>query len=202
MLVLGCEEKAPPTPVTKAPTPAPKAPQVAPSAAPTGQVPPIVPAPTGAGQAAQGGVRVLGLNFDLPANWKQVPPGNQMRLAEVQVPDASGDAAKVCTVVFSTAGGDVESNIARWAGQVKDEAGQPSKYQDATKTVAGMTVHTVEMTGAFANMGETTPHQNWMLRGSVVETPGGLLFVKMTGPREQMAAAAGAYAAMIEGMKK
>jgi hypothetical protein len=142
------------------------------------------------------------MNFALPAGWKSVTPGHAMRLAEVQVPDPSGDAAKMCTVVFSTAGGDVDSNIARWGTQVTDASGQPTKPQPTVREVAGMKVHTVELTGAFANMGEPAPHQNWMLRGAVVEMPAGLLFVKMTGPVEPMKAAAPGFTAMVDGMKK
>jgi hypothetical protein len=147
-------------------------------------------------------VNVLGVSFTLPAGWKSMPPANPMRLAEVQVPDPSGDAAKACTLIFATAIGDVDSNIARWGNQVTDAAGKPTVPQPTVREVAGMKVHTVELTGAFMNMGETAPHQSWMLRGSVVETPQGLLFIKMFGPVEQMRAAGAGYAAMVDGMKK
>jgi hypothetical protein len=125
-----------------------------------------------------------------------------MRLAEIVVPDAGGDAAKACLITFSTAGGDVQSNIDRWAGQVKDAAGQPSKPTIQKKTVAGVNVTIAEMTGAYAGMGDASPKPNTTLRGAVVETPGSLLFIKMTGPADAMAAAAPGFNSMIEGMKK
>jgi hypothetical protein len=125
-----------------------------------------------------------------------------MRIAEVQVPDASGDAAKACLIVFSSAGGDVQANIDRWAGQVHDIHGQPAKPQVEKKTIEGVPVTIVELEGSYANMGEAVPRENWMLRGAIVEGPGGLLFIKMTGPAGQMNAAASGFDTMIGGLKK
>lgn len=125
-----------------------------------------------------------------------------MRLAEALVPDASGDAAKACSVAFSTAGGEVQANIDRWAGQVLDASGAPSKPKITKRQVGGMPVTTAEMTGTYAGMGDTAPHTNWTMRAAIVETPGGLLFIKMTGPAEQMAASAASFDAMVDGLKK
>jgi hypothetical protein len=147
-------------------------------------------------------VSAAGITFRLPAGWKQVPAGNPMRLAEVQVPDPSGDATKTCTVVFSSAGGDVQANIDRWAGQVRDAAGQPAKTDPATRTIAGLKVTTVQMTGAYANMGEPAPHADWTLRGAIVEAPDGLLFIKMTGPSAPMATSADTFNSMLESLKR
>ncbi len=204
-----CEEKTPvaaPKPASPAPkAPVPAAPTAVPPAAAT-PAPPAGGAPAAAvpaDPAASGTVNVAGVTLAVPPGWKSVPPSNPMRLAEVSVPDASGDAAKACTVAFSTAGGDVESNIARWAGQVKDASGQAAKPTTTTRTVAGMPVHIAEMTGSYsAGMSDTTVHANWMLRGAIVETPAGMLFIKMTGPAEPMAAAGAAFNAMIDGLKR
>lgn len=188
----GCEER---TPAPKAaPTPASQPPSSPPTLVAPSAVAPAV--------AGVGTIGVMNLTFKLPEGWKAVAPANPMRLAEIQVPDASGDAAKMCTLVMSSAGGDVASNIARWQGQVLGADGQPSKAEPGTRTVEGMKVTTVQMTGAFMNMGETTPHTNWTMRGAVVETPTGMLFLKMTGPAEQMAAAAKGFDAMMDGVKK
>ncbi len=209
VVCVGCEEKAPAPaastppvkgPTTKAVAPAVTPPVTTPSTPPV--TPPVSPSAPLPAVAGPGTVTVMGLTTKLPEGWKSVVPANAMRLAEVQVPDASGDAAKMCTLVLSTAGGDVASNIARWEGQVTAADGKPSKAEPKTRTVEGMNVTTVELTGSFMNMGETVPHTNWMMRGAVVETPAGLLFLKMTGPAEQMAAAGKGFDAMIDGMKK
>jgi hypothetical protein len=124
-----------------------------------------------------------------------------MRLAELQIPDASGDPAASCSVVFSSAGGDVAGNLDRWAGQVRDAAGQPSKPAIQTKTVAGLPVTIAEMTGTYTAMGGS-PHGNWTVRGAIIETPAGLLFIKMTGPAERIAIVGEAFIVMIDGLKK
>ena len=183
------------------PAPAGKTP-AATGTAPATSSAPAATTPAAAASTAGAGLTVMGVNFAVPAGWKSVPPASQMRLAEIQVPDASGDASKACVIAFSTAGGDVASNIARWAGQVKSAAATPPKAEVRTQEVAGMKVSTVEFEGAYSGMGDASPKADWMLRGSIVEMPQGLLFVKMTGPAAQMKAAGTAYKAMIDGMKK
>ncbi len=191
----GCEKEAAPPPRQPAPVTAqtgtpPTAAQPAPSH-PTAS--PSTPAATGPA------VTVGGVAFPLPESWKQVPPSNPMRLAEVQVPAPSGDPAQASVVTFSTAGGDVGANIERWAGQVRDASGQPSKPIVQTRTIQGLRVHIAEMAGTYTGMNEP-PRGGWTLRGAVIEAPGGLLFVKMTGPADSMAAAAAGFTSLIDGL--
>jgi len=191
LLSIGCEDKAPP-PVT---TPPKKPASVAPAA------PAANPTVPGAAGASPSTVAVLGVTFSLPEGWKSAPPANSMRLAEAVVPDAAGDPAKACSVVFSTAGGGIQPNIDRWAGQIRDSAGNPATPKIDSRTVAGLKVTTVEMSGSYAGMGESAPRPDWAVRGAIFETREGLLFIKMTGPGPAMAAAAPAFAALVDGAK-
>lgn len=182
VIALSACEKQP-----SSPAPAPAAPGASPSTS---------------GAPADGGtVTAAGVVFNVPEGWKAVPPSNQMRLAEVQVPGASGDPAGSCVIAFSTAGGDVESNITRWAGQVLDAAGQPVKHETVTRDIGGLKIHTVELKGAYQGMGET-PKPDWMLRGAIVEVPGTLLFIKMTGPAATMEPAKAGWDAMIDSARR
>lgn len=104
-------------------------------------------------------------------------------------------------ITFSSAGGDVQSSIARWAGQVQDASGQPSAPAVQTRSVQGLTVHIAEMTGTYSGMNEA-PRSGWTLRGAIIGAPSGLLFIKMTGPAEPMAAAAAGYGGMIDGLTR
>lgn len=205
LTLAACEDKSAQPPLSEPKPAAPANNAATPPAGgatngPTGGVVPVSPdaANVGTGQT----VTAMGVSVTLPDSWKRNPPANQMRLAEASVPDASGDAAKECLVVFSTAGGSVQDNITRWAGQVRDAQGQPVPGTPATKQVGGVNVTTVEMTGTFAGMGDTPPKENWTLRGAIVETSQGLLFIKMTGPAEGMAAALPGFNAMIDSVKK
>ena len=211
--ILGACEKSQPQPPLTGPTRvAPEAPKATPGVVPDAtQMPPghppvggpaATPAAT-ADPAATGPVfAALGVNLKLPEGWKRNPPANQMRLGEAVAPDASNDPAKSALVVFSTAGGSIEENIARWSTQVRDAAGMPVPPKSETKTIEGMAVTVVEMTGTFSGMGVDGARTNWTLRGAVVQAPEGLLFIKMTGPAETMAAQAANFTALVGSLKK
>mgnify|MGYP001190443126 CR=1 FL=1 len=190
LLLLGCEKQSS-TPAT--PT--------QPKPAPSGAAPaPAHSAPAAAPAAQDGVITAMNLSFRLPEGWKQNPPSNSMRLAEAAFEDPSGDAAKACVAAFSSAGGDVQSNIARWANQVQDASGQPLKPESKQRTVAGLPVHTVTFTGTYLGMGDGAPKSDWTLAAAIVETPQGLLFIKMTGPADRMKAAAPGFESLVDSM--
>lgn len=196
----GCDNKTPQPPLAT-PKPAAGAASATPPSVP-GSGPSVASSTAPAGATNGPAVNVLGVSLTLPPGWKQNPPSSQMRLAEAVVNDASGDPAKACVVVFSTAGGTVEENIARWSGQVLDAEGRPAVVKSESRTVGGMKATVTEFAGSFAGMGEGPRKPNWMLRGAIIETPAGLLFIKMNGPAEQMNALAPAFATLIDSVKK
>lgn len=194
VLLSACEREPAPKQGTPAPAPQGLAPSSSPLANPPAGTAPISNDPK---YFAIGGVA-----FTVPEGWKRVPPANQMRLAELQVPDPSGDITRACTVAFSTAGGDIQSNITRWAGQMHEGPGKIPQPQATTRQVAGFPITAVELSGTFSGMGEISPRPDWMLRGAIIETPEGLLFIKMTGPAETMKPAAEGWNALIDGIKR
>ncbi|MCC6229244.1 MAG: hypothetical protein IT432_08470 [Phycisphaerales bacterium] len=204
MSLVGCEDKATQPPLSEPKPAAVPANNTAatPPASNTAPGNPVPVSPDAANLGTGQTVTAMGVSVTLPDAWKRNPPANQMRLAEASVADAGGDPAKACLVVFSTAGGSVADNISRWAGQVRDAQGQPVAGTPTTKQVGGVNVTTVEMTGTFAGMGDAAPKENWMLRGAIIETTQGLLFIKMTGPAEGMKAALPGFNAMVESVKK
>lgn len=174
----------------KGPSPAPPKPA---ATAPSDSPP---PAPTPAPSPADGSIAIGNLRFPIPEGWTSAPPSNSMRLAELIV-NASDPAAR-CLAVFSRAGGDVQSNIARWGGQFSSATPTVS-----SSTIAGHTVHQVELSGTYMDGmpgGALTPRENWMLRGAIIEAPDGLIFIKMTGPAEAMAACADGWKALMDGI--
>lgn len=175
----------------RSPAPAPEAPATrSPQTAPV----PDLSQPSRGGQApaARGILLVAGLAIPIPDGWEEVAPANPMRLAELQIP---GDP-RPTAITFITAGGDVRSNLDRWASQFSG-GGEPVF---ATRAVNGMMVHTAEIDGTYRNMGEP-PQEGFALRGAVVEGPEGLLFIKMTGPAEQITAESEAFSSMIDGIR-
>lgn len=144
------------------------------------------------------------VSFEVPAGWREVPPSNPMRAAELHVESDPPDAARRCVVAISLAGGSVDANIARWASQVTGSDGEPATPVRSSREVAGLPVHTVELVGTYmegAAMGGGTPRADWMMRGAIIEAPSGQVFVKMTGPVEPMRAAGAGWTALIDGLR-
>jgi len=158
--------------------------------------PPAAPATSDTTSGAT--LQVAGLTLPVPDGWSQVPPSNSMRLAELSAPGEP----EACEVAFSTAGGTVEANVGRWAMQMADASGGPlgAPVID-TREINGLAVHTVEMTGTYLGMRNTPPKPNTTLRGAIVETASGLVFIKMTGPADSMAATADGWNTMLDGLQ-
>lgn len=153
--------------------------------------------------AAQGGAG--GVTWVASSSWKEQAP-RPMRAATYTVPAAPGDAeAGECGVYFfgKGQGGDAEANIARWVGQF--EGGSSPKR--ATKSVSGMTVQIVEISGTYlAPSGPMMQSQGkkpgYSLVGAIVPAPEGSVFFKLTGPSKTVAAARAAFDALIASIKK
>lgn len=164
-------EEGPPPDVTAEATPAP---QGAPAPMSSRGV------PGGGEQTAQDG----SIQFDVPANWQQQPPINQMRVAQASIPGTGGPGDLVVFFFGPGGGGGVEANIQRWVDQMSPTPG--SNPQPETFDVNGYRVTWIDVSGTLlpSNMGTgpATEQPNSRLFGAVVEGPGGPWFFKATGP--------------------
>ena len=156
------------------------------------------PALAGPGTAA-------GVSWTAAAAWKEQAP-RPMRAATYTVPAAPGDAeAGECAVYYfgKGQGGDAEANIARWVGQFEGGS-QPVR---TTKSVAGMTIPIVEISGTYlASSGPMMQSQGkkpgYSLVAAVVPAPEGSVFFKLTGPSKTVASARTDFHALIASIKK
>ena len=106
-----------------------------------------------------------------------------------------GKANAECGVYFFGAGqgGSVEANIERWEGQFQGADGKlaPAKVVKRT-TSRGITITTIDTSGDYSGFGGPLPSGHsvpgYRLLGAVVDTPGGNIFVKFTGPARTIAA--------------
>ena len=138
---------------------------------------------------------VAGLRWIAPSNWKYKGTA-PMRAATYEVPLASGDhGAAECVVYFfgKGQGGPIDANIERWNGQFTTSSGQTAKANIGKRTVHGLPVTTIDVSGAYSGMGGplaaasgTVP--NYRLLGAIIENPGGNIFLKFTGPSRTVAA--------------
>jgi len=154
----------------------------------------------GAGAAFE----LAGLKWIVPTRWEKATPANQMRAAEYHAPGESGDPA---VVVFSQAGGDVQSNIKRWIGQFRNpETGGEAEFRERSRTVSGVKVHMVDIVGTFKDgmpgSGQNVDRPGYAMRGAIVDGPGGTVFIKMTGPYDAVEATRDEWYQLIDGMTK
>jgi hypothetical protein len=136
------------------------------------------------------------LAFTKPAAWTNRAPASSMRVAEFVVPKAPGDPedAEVIIYYFAGGGGSVEANLERWASQVQS-AKDPVR---STATVNGLKLTSLDVSGTYvAEMqpGSTEHHNKpgFRMRATVVETPKGPYFIKLTGPAHTVDNAGGAF---------
>ena len=149
------------------------------------------------------------LTYTAPAGWHARPPASSMRVAEFVIPGTQrepktqGDTEDAELIVYffgAGGGGTADANIDRWVGQVQQPDGSPSasKARRAERTVHGLKVTTVDVSGTYtAEMSPgSSDHYNkpaYRVCAAVVETPGGNYYIKLTGPAKTVAAAQADY---------
>jgi hypothetical protein len=152
---------------------------------------------------------VGGLRWTPPAGWKSEGTA-PMRAATYTIPPASGDhEGAECVVYFFGAGqgGSVQANIERWNGQFTGPDGKPATAHTQKRTVHGLPVTTIDVTGQYSGMGgpmaaAKTNKPGYRLLGAIIENPGGNVFLKCTGPEKTTAANERNFAQMVESFQK
>ncbi|MCA9602542.1 MAG: hypothetical protein KC417_10975, partial [Myxococcales bacterium] len=181
---------------------------------PSGNVPPGHPpvgtAPTGgtAGAADPANPTAGGLGWKAPAVFTWKVPESRMRAAEYTVSAGAGEPASLAVFYFGPGqGGDAKSNIDRWAGQFKDDAGNPAKAKTQTSKVNGMASTVVDVSGTYASGmpamgphggGDTGPKVNQRMLGAIVEGPNGPVFFKFVGPKAAVDSAESGFHELVE----
>jgi hypothetical protein len=136
------------------------------------------------------------LTFTKPAAWTNRAAASSMRVAEFVVPKAPGDSedGEVIIYYFAGGGGSVEANLQRWASQFQSTK-DPVR---TTATVNGLQLTSLDVSGTYvAEMRPgSTEHYNkpgFRMRATVVETPKGPYFIKLTGPAKTVDSAGAAF---------
>lgn len=137
------------------------------------------------------------IDWVLPKRWVVYPNMSPMRYATYRVPKSYGDVEDPEMSVMR-AGGDLESNAARWIGQF-DEPSRASAKR-SVKKLGDLEVHLVEVQGTFTTM-QGEPEPNWALLGAIVNTPGTAHFFKLTGPKKSVEDARPEFDALVASFK-
>ena len=119
-----------------------------------------------------------------------------MRVAEFVVPKASGDSedGELIVYYFGGTGGTVEANLQRWSSQFQP-ASEPVR---TTAKVHGLALTSLDVSGTYVaevRPGATERHNKpgFRMRATVVETPKGPYFIKLTGPAATIDGAGAAF---------
>jgi hypothetical protein len=146
--------------------------------------------------------KVSEFTFTRPAKWEWVETTSVMRKAQLKVPDAKGKAgADVIFFHFGKGdGGGTKANVERWLGQFKEPRDKiQAKTEEATLGKHKVTY--VQAQGTYLSGmpgGAQTPIADYALSGAIIESEEGNVFIRMTGPKELVAAATADLRKMVE----
>ena len=135
-----------------------------------------------------------GIRWTAPTGWKADAP-RPMRAATYSIGLVAGDRGIAeCVVNYfgPGQGGSVEANIERWQGQVQGPDGKPAPSTVEKRLVRNVPMVVIDSSGAYTGLGgpmtaSAKPVPGYRLLGAIVQTPGGAVFFKLTGPAKTIA---------------
>jgi hypothetical protein len=135
---------------------------------------------------------VSGVKFTPPAGWKAVEPSSSMRKAQFEITVADQTATLTCAVFQF--GGDVESNLQRWKGQLSADAKIDTEQADCAGAKATLFKGVGTYTDPFGGLGA---QENYALIGALITHDDGPIVIKIAGPKEAALAVYDAVKKMI-----
>lgn len=147
---------------------------------------------------------VAEVSWTVPGSWQPGPP-KSMRVATYRI-DAEETAAECAVFYFGEGqGGSAQANIDRWISQVVQSDGSASsdKAKTEERTVNGLKINTVDVTGVYggAGMAGAESHEGFRLLGAIVHGPKGPVFFKLTGPSDAVANAESDFNQLLGSVK-
>src|SRR5262249_17042308 len=111
------------------------------------------------------------VDWDVPPTWQKAESPSKMRKATYKVPHAAGDAEDGERTV-TQAGGTVDQNVTRWAGQFQVK---PDDVKRQERKVAGYKATLVEIHGTYTAMAmpgapASSAKAGFALLGAIVES--------------------------------
>lgn len=124
-------------------------------------------------------------HFQLPEGWMELPP-TSMRLINLRFGE-TGESEAYLTFL-SDGGGGVAANVNRWRSQMGLEPLNESEIAALpTKPFFSRPATFVDFEGTYSGMADPTPKSDYRLMGVLLEHGGQGIFLKMVGPKTDMA---------------
>ncbi|MBI3118709.1 MAG: hypothetical protein HYZ00_08495, partial [Candidatus Hydrogenedentes bacterium] len=134
-----------------------------------------------------------------PEPWTELP-STSLRLANFQA-GSEGNVECYLSVLPGGAGG-IEANLNRWRKQMGLALYTPEEVAALPKLpVLGHEAVVGDMTGTFTGMSGDQNNPNYRMLGAILEHGGAMVFVKMVGPAEAVAAERENFDAFVASLK-
>ncbi len=144
--------------------------------------------------------------FEAPKDWVRRQP--KSRIVEHEFAAIMEGAKEEGRLTVMGAGGGVEANISRWAGQFTQPDGSATKANTQQLKVAGVDVHYVDLSGDYKdqagpfNPAPATVRKDYRMLGAIVVTEElGQYFLKFYGPKDLVTANKKAFDEMVNSLK-
>ncbi len=139
----------------------------------------------------------LALTWKVPEGWETLPTGG-MRAAAFRI----GQRGECSVTILAGSAGGVEANVNRWRAQMGLSPMTAEEIQALpTVSILGIQSPFVEIRGTFGGTtGQTEP--NWVLLGAICLLPDSAVFVKATGPEEDLLPQREAFLAFCDSLRK
>ena len=76
----------------------------------------------------------------------------------------------------------------------------PPESSVSIEDVGGLTIHRMQVTGAYQAMGQPAPEPGQKQLGAIIQAPGRRVFVRLVGPIETVDRASADFDAMLRGV--
>jgi len=148
------------------------------------------------------------LTLTAPANWTKKEPASRIIEIEFAVPPAKGDETPGRLTAMG-AGGSVEDNINRWAGQFVGPGGSAPKPKLDKTNVGVAEVEVVDLAGTYKDTpggpfagGKTVMRDNYRMLGAIIQTKdNGNYFLKLYGPKATIDENERGFQEMVKSLK-
>jgi hypothetical protein len=150
--------------------------------------------------------KVSTFTFKRPQKWEWVETASPMRKAQLKVNDTDKkNSAEVVFFHFGAGdGGGVQANVERWFSQFQEPREKLGAKSEETK-IGNHKVTFVRAEGTYMSGmpgAARTPQPNSALRGAIIESDEGHVFIKMTGPAALVKSAEDDFRKMVESALK
>lgn len=148
------------------------------------------------------------IHFTVTGSWKKAPLRNSVIEYEIKVPRTGSDEQDGRLTIMG-AGGSVDANVVRWEMQFSQPDGSATKAKTKKKTIAGQTVHFVDIQGTFMDAPggpfsgkPKVERKDYRMLAAIIETENdGQYFVKLYGPKATIDKNEKHFKAMIESVQ-